>query len=174
MLAAFQNHAEREHVIESFTTNITSSMVIVGTYACASTGLDLQTRCWRVHLFELAHNTGISAQAIGRVRRLGNPSEVVFVYEYSVKDSFNEKQVMSNIEKAIPGAMAILNKRMFYNYDDEDDEEDVDLDDWILRDGRLILAQEVDYQKLGLKILSAEELITFILKRERGTSLSVG
>lgn len=44
-------------------------------------------------MLESAQNNGVADQNLGRGRRLGNPSHVVYVYEYHVGDTFNDKTV---------------------------------------------------------------------------------
>lgn len=42
---------------------------------------------------ESGHSLGVLARAPGRVRRLGNPSDVVYLYEYYVEGTFDNRSV---------------------------------------------------------------------------------
>ena len=75
-------------------------------YTFKSAGLNLQKNCHHTHLLEGAANLGTLAQAAERARRFGNPSPVVYLYEYYVPGTFDDKNVWRNIEKAVPQAMA--------------------------------------------------------------------
>lgn len=79
---------------------------------------------------ESAHNIGVLAQALGHVRGLGNPSDVVYLHEYHVQGTFDDRSVWRNIEKAIPEAMAQLNLAIF-NGDDEG-EGLIDIGSWVV------------------------------------------
>ena len=48
------------------------ALTVSMTHAVGAIGLNLQQRCWRVHLFESTHNLGILAQVLGRAVRDGN------------------------------------------------------------------------------------------------------
>ena len=71
---------------------------------------------------------------MGRSRRPGNPSNVIYLYEYYVENSWDSKAVWRNIEKIIPEAMAVLNKQVF---DGGEGEDSMELGEWVLQDGEL-------------------------------------
>lgn len=85
----------------------------------------------------MAHS--IVMQAVGKVRRLGQ-SKVVLVYEYRLKKSFNEAQVIRSESKAILVFIIILNSESFAlcmsKYDD--DNIALDLGRWVIRDDQLV------------------------------------
>ena len=116
---------ERDCIIEDFNNEDEKSMVCLMTYAVGSTGLNMQHRCRRVHVIEAAHNLGVLTQALGCVRRLGNPSYVVYLYEYYVENTFDDRSVWKNIEKFVPEAMATLKQTIFNGGDDSTGELDV-------------------------------------------------
>ncbi len=82
-------------VITAFTAYDDRAQVLITTFAVGSTGPNIQQKCWRVHMIESAHNLGAQAQALGRALgralRVGNPSSVVWLYEYFVDDSFDSR-----------------------------------------------------------------------------------
>ena len=63
------------------------------TYVLDSTGLNLQKHCRRIHLIEIASNLGSLGQSLGRVRRLDNSYDVIYLYEYYVKGIFDDRSV---------------------------------------------------------------------------------
>ena len=157
---------EREAVITAFTEKDDCAAVLVVTYAVAAVGLNLQHKCWRVHLIESAHNMGTQTQALGRAVRVGNPSPVVWLYEYFVEDTFDSTAIWRNIEKAIPQAMAELNRSLFPG---DSEGGTVDIGDWVLRNGALVQASEVFWEE-GEKqdILSTHEILHYILREGKG------
>ncbi len=66
---------EREAVITAFTEYDDRAQVLIKTYAVGSTGLNLQQKCWRVHMIESAHNLGAQAQALGRAPSRGKSKQ---------------------------------------------------------------------------------------------------
>ena len=138
----------------------------------AGTGLNLQNMCWRVHIFESSTNLGVIYQAIGRVRRLGNPNDIVFVYEYSAQGTLDDIKIRRNIEKAIPEAAATLNRAIF-NEDDADDGE-VYIAEWCVVDGKLVKYAEAPIDALDVvAILTPHELLRFILLSGKGQAIDV-
>lgn len=125
---AFQKPDERNRVIDQFNGDEEEAMVLIMTYAVGSIGLNLQYRCWNAHVVESAHNLGTLGQAVGRARRLGNPSPVVHLYECYVAGTFDDKMVWQIIENAIPEAMAQLNRSIFRG---EDETGYVNIGEWV-------------------------------------------
>lgn len=140
------------------------------TYAVGSTGLNMQRKCRRVHVIEAAHNLGVLTQALGRVRRLGNPSEVVYLYEYYVENTFDDKSVWRNIEKFIPEAMATLNMAIFKGLDESMGE--LDVGDWTVQNGELMRCEEVMADK-EIEPLSAHDLLRHILMAAKGEKITL-
>ena len=101
LLATHQPDRERRRMIDEFNFNSERKMVLVTVYALASTGLNLQKDCWRVHCVESSHNLGIKEQAIGRVCGIGNPAEFVWATEYSIPDTFDDRAMCRHIAKAL-------------------------------------------------------------------------
>ena len=77
MYGVFQKAEERDAVVSAFTERDDTAQVMITTYAVGSTGLNLQQKCWRVHMLESAHNLEAQIQALGRALRCGNPSAIV-------------------------------------------------------------------------------------------------
>ena len=98
-------------------------MVLIIPFVVGATGLNLQQRCWCVHIVDSAHNESNLSQAIGSTRRLGNLNSVVYVYQYYIGGTFDDVIVRRNIEKAIPEGMVELNRQIFRGGDGIDIEE---------------------------------------------------
>ena len=128
--------------------------------------------CWRIHIFESTTNLGVINQAIGRIRRLGSPSDTVYVYEYCAQGILDDTSIRRNIKKVIPEAAATLNRAIF-NEDDLDDDE-VYIREWCVVDGHLVKYADVTIDALDeVEILSPYELLRFILRSGKGQLIDV-
>ena len=72
----------------------------------------MQVQCWNYHLFDLPLSNPLETQAIGHILHLGQQSTVK-VYSYIITDSFNTKQLIKNVEKALPEITTQLNISLF-------------------------------------------------------------
>ncbi|KAI4124020.1 MAG: hypothetical protein LQ341_007121 [Variospora aurantia] len=167
--AAFQSMEEKQSIIDRFNTPGSVLRVLIIPYALAGFGLNLQKDCWRIHAIECAWNLAALEQAIGRIRRLGNPQPIVYVYEYIVPGTFDDKAIQRNIEKAIPQAMAELNRQIFFGKDTDDGTGSVDVGDWVSHEGQLWRYEEAR-EKFGrhFPVLSAVDLLREILLGAKG------
>lgn len=167
-LASFQIMEQRDTIIDTFNESLNRPMILIMTYAVGSTGLNLQKDCKRVHCLKGANNLGILSQSLGRVRRLGNPNDIVYIYEYFVKGTFDDRNVWRNIEKVVPQAIAELNRQIFYG-EDEDEVGDVDLGNWVMIDGKLTRHDTIDpIDGVTLDILTPHELLKYLLLQAKG------
>lgn len=170
-LGAYQQAEERDAVITAFTECTDRAQILITTYAVGSTGLNLQQMCWRVHMVECAHNLGVQAQALGRAVRVGNPSAVVWMYEYYVAGSFDSRMIWRNIEKAIPQAMAELNRQIFNGGDDAGDVT-VDLGEWVFKEGEMVRYDRIEWNEWDRPhILSPHEVLQYILLQRKGEEI---
>ena len=112
-LLAFQNAEKRDAIMNLFNDTIDRPIMFLMTYAIKATGLNLQKNYHRVHLIKETTNFETLSQALKRYRRLGNPSLVVYVYEYYVDGTFDNKNVWRNIDKTISKVMIELNRAIF-------------------------------------------------------------
>ena len=108
-IATWHDPDDRDAIQSVFNQGANEAQILIVTHAVGATGLNLEQRCCRVHLFESTHNLGILAQALSRTLRIGIPRDSAFVYEYFTVDTFDDKTVQRNIEKAVPQAFAELN-----------------------------------------------------------------
>lgn len=143
-------------------------MVLVSVYGIAAVGLNFHHKCWRLHALETSHSRGVRAQTIGRTRRFGNPSQYVWFYEYFVPASFDSKAVARNLEKAIPQAMAELNREIFYG--EEPGETTVDVGQWVVEGGTLVPWEESSKTK---HILSPHDLVREILSLGQSETIDI-
>ena len=171
---ATQTAEERQQIIDEFNRKDSELMILIMVYAVASVGLDLQHDCWRIHAFEIAVDLGTLEQAIGRVARLGNPSTVVYLYEYVTKGTFDDKAVKRNIDKAIPQAMAELNRSIFHG-DKEEATKTVEIGNWVSHQGKIYLYEEALTLFGGpLQIMTPKELIIAIMEGAKGERVTGG
>lgn len=174
-ITAFQKGDERDRIIDAFNDHDKKAMICIMTYAIGSTGLNMQKRCRRVHVVESAHNLGVLQQALGRARRLGNPFDVVYLYEYFVENTFDDRAVWKNIEKAVPEAMAHLNLQIFHGGDDSEGE--FDIGDWVIENGELVRLEDsnidTDEDDEVVEPLTAHELLRHILMAAKGEKVKL-
>lgn len=72
-------------------------MILIMTFAVGATGLNLQNKCRRVHILESPNNDATACQVVGRARRIGNPYDTLYVYEYYVRDTYDDGRVRRNM-----------------------------------------------------------------------------
>jgi hypothetical protein len=96
----------------------------------------------------------ILMQAIGRVRRLGQ-RRIVKIYDYSVKKTFNSRQINNNLAKVIPNMVAQLNNSLFKLSFNEDRKE-IDLGSWFKNQDRSLSRVPPQF----LDWFDADELLT--------------
>ena len=174
------NPEDREKTSDDFTKERKKCMALVASYSVGSIGLNWQHLCHRVHLIEPPSSEPCGVQAIGRVRRFGNPSEVVYVYEYYGKDTFNDRLVQLNIRKVLPSIMTELDRRTFSGATTEssaaprdDDEVEIDLGRWVLHKDKLYSEREYELDP-NSKFLTPEELLAVIVRLMKGERITVG
>lgn len=167
VLAAWQTPVERAVIMKEFNER-DKLKILLSVYAVGGIGLNFQKKCYRVHALETSYSEDMTLQVIGRSRRYGNPSSVVWFYEYWIGGTFDSKAIARNIAKAIPNTMATLNREIFYGQ--EANEDTIDLGNWVIEDGRLI---RYEMAKNPHQILGPKELITTIIKMGKGEQLVV-
>lgn len=103
---------------------------------------------------------------------MGNPSGVVYVYEYYVDGTLDDLTIRRNIKKVILEAAATLNRVIFS--EGEGDDADVDIGEWCNVDGQLVRYADIDVDALGSPaILTAHKLLRFILLSAKGQHIEV-
>jgi SNF2 family DNA or RNA helicase len=138
--------AERgSELIETFNTKPDKCMVPVCLYGVSASGLNLQSMCHNVHLFDAASSQAAVDHAIGRTCRLGQFRSVL-VYEYRLKKSFHDEMILRNRKKVQPGMVTDLSTTIFKDLLEGDDDSDGNfaaldhksLAKWVVRDGQLV------------------------------------
>lgn len=85
---------------------------------------------------------------------------------------FSERLTELNIKKALPGVMAELNKQLFRGMGEGSPgdlyDEDVDLGEWVVLDGKLTPADSQTVKGKGLPILSPGDLLRFVMGQQKG------
>jgi superfamily II DNA/RNA helicase len=173
-ITADLSQKERRAVQRAFNEDKNRCRVLVCSYAINSCGLNLQSMCNHVVLWNPPLSDPIAQQAVGRSRRIGQ-RYTVLVYELFVQKSFNEKQLSHNLAKALPGVMAELNTHIFNGHqgDIEEDREEgrVGLGQWIISEGKLISRVEAEAKGVLIdkaKLLTPEQLIYAIMNEMKG------
>lgn len=164
------NRAERSGIVNKFITSPSSCFAFIGGFNVGSCGLNLHLLCnWAID-FDCAANRGQEEQAIGRLRRIGQKFTVER-FELSVESSFQDRQSMNLLMKALPGAIAELAMNV-YEYDqlDEDGEKEFSVGDWYLIGGELV--QGPDPRVTGIHAeqkLTPLELVEAIFTNKKGS-----
>lgn len=83
------------------------------TFKVSSCGLNLQKKSWNSTFIDPPPNVPIGLQAVGRQHRIGCPSSTVFVWEFYLRKSFNDRHLANNLRKALPSMMAELTGTIF-------------------------------------------------------------
>lgn len=87
---------------------------------------------------------------------MGNAHRILYVYEYILPDTLDDKAVRRNIEKAISQAMAELNRQISNGRTTDDGTGSVDVGDWVMHEGQLWRYEEAVQEfgsSIGLKVL---------------------
>jgi hypothetical protein len=108
VLASDLTQGQKSDLVKNFNSP-DICQVLIASYTANGAGLNLQQSCHNVHLFDPAPSANAQEQAIGRTYRLGQPRKVT-VIEYYVRRTFNEKVVNTQILRALPGLMAMIDK----------------------------------------------------------------
>ena len=108
VLASDLTQGQKSDLVKNFNSPDVCQ-VLIASYTANGAGLNLQQSCHNVHLFDPAPSANAQEQAIGRTYRLGQPRKVT-VIEYYVRRTFNEKVVNTQILRALPGLMAMIDK----------------------------------------------------------------
>ena len=115
VLASDLTQGQKSDLVKNFNSPEVCQ-VLIASYTANGAGLNLQQSCHNVHLFDPAPSANAQEQAIGRTYRLGQPRKVTVV-EYYVRRTFNEKVVNTQILRALPGLMAMIDKdQVFKTY----------------------------------------------------------
>lgn len=98
-------------------------------------------------------------------------------FEFSVVNSFQNRQIQTNIVKALPGAMAELTINIRASLSHEDDDKDpvaeCEFATWYLHDGVLIQTSDPRLENLILKPLSLYDLVPAVLQVLRGENVRI-
>lgn len=149
-------------------------MVLIGSYAITSCGLNLQHRCHFGAFLDPPPSKAIGEQAGARIHRVGQ-EEVVDLVTFSTKGSFNDRQYTNNLRKAMPGLLASLNQRLFgrdvaVDVDPDDEEAIPDLGEWVNWNGTLVPADSPELpENHGIQHLAGWEVLNQILSDQMGT-----
>ena len=110
-------------------------------------------------------------QADGRTFRIGQKYACEFV-AFSVPDTFNDRQVLNNLRKAIPSIITNLNNEIFGPLSEmsavnEEEEVELTIGQWVQHEGRLYPAND-ERVPAGLPILEGQAIIDQILSNTMG------
>lgn len=162
---------DREKLLHQFNNKEGSHMVLICSYYVSSAGSNMQRLCRNTHQFDIPMSESIRMQAIGRTHRLGQ-SRTVKVYDYVVNQSFNVRQMATNIRKAVPATAAQLSGEAMEEKFNSDTGQ-VELGLWVTNlDGSLSNVSESLLKKIPSQHhLDAEGLVSTLLGIARGSKV---
>lgn len=134
-VTASKSPEERAAAVAEFTSARSACQVLITTYNCGATGLNLHASCHVVILLESAPNFNLETQAIGRVHRVGqmHPQRA---YRFFQDHTIGRYLHYNNFKKMMP-QIAAQYRDVFeeevenvaeLNAEEADDDEDDDLD----------------------------------------------
>lgn len=143
-------------LIETFNTKPDKCMALMCLYGVGVSGLNLQTMCHNVHLFDVAKSQAAIDHAIGRTCRFGQ-SHSVLIHEYRLKMPFHDDMILHNRQKAQPGLITDLSTTTFKDLLEDEDDTDrdfaaldyVSLARWVVRSGQLVELDEDEEPQEG-------------------------
>ena len=74
-----------------FNESINNFMIFLITYTIETINLNLQKDYYKIYIIEFVTNLNMKIQNVKRVRRLKNSSFIVYMYQYYVKNIFDDK-----------------------------------------------------------------------------------
>lgn len=164
-LDSFQDQFARQAIVDEFNTAGSKLRILIVPYPLAGFGLNLQKDCWACHAIETAWNLANLEQVVGRIRRFKNPKKVVYLYGYMIPDTYDDRAVKRDIEKALPQAIAQPDRQIFTSSAKAaDGSGTADICDWVMKDGQLWRSEEAMKRFGPCPVLSHEELLREILK----------
>lgn len=161
--------AQRRDLVTAFNSE-DDPMVIVCSYYVNSAGANMQHQCRNVHLLCTPMGLPIAAQAIGRVRRLGQ-MRAVKVYEYPLEKSFDQYMISNNLSKAMPALDLSLNDTNFKFHLDPSTGGGVEMARYLLnRDGTISELDDVWYPYLPSSDYVTPQIFLGLLLRAQSDS----
>ena len=110
---------ECQKMIHEFVIKSKNVMILICSFYINFFRFNLQNLCCNVHLWNISMLKALLMQAIGRVRHLGQ-KHIIKIYDYTVLNSFNIKQLENNLIKMILNLIVKLNNELFniiFNHD---------------------------------------------------------
>ena len=106
-------------------------------YAIAFVEFDFQYDCWRIHVFEIVYDLNILKQVIEKITRLKNFSKIVYLYEYVIKSTFDDKTIMRNINKIISQIITKFNRFIFHDDSQKIANKTMKIENWIRHENKI-------------------------------------
>ena len=127
-------HAElkfnkHQKMIHKFVTKSKNVMILICSFYINFFRFNLQSLCHNVHFWDISMSEVLLMQAIEHVRHLSQ-KHIIKIYNYTVLNSFNIKQLENNLIKMISNLVIKLNDELF-NITFNHDTKTIDLDYWV-------------------------------------------
>jgi SNF2 family DNA or RNA helicase len=125
---------DRQKLVKEFNQSRNLCMVLICSLLVSTHGINLQHLYLTCYFFDIPQTESNWDQAIGQLQHLGQMN-IVKVYELRVEKSFNTRQISNLLDKALAGVISLLNPAIFKLKIENN--EDLDLRRWVIRDGVL-------------------------------------
>ena len=166
----------KDDMIYRFNNDQHTSKVFVTSYGQSSYGLDLQELCTDTISLDIPLSRAVRAQAEHRFRRIGAKRDVIS-WNLSVKYTFNDRQTLNKLRKAIPNTAAELNSRIFDIKTGAEPDQEFSLGQWVSWNGKIM---HPDDSRIVLgpgdtapELLSPEDVMMALLEEEEGNVFEV-
>ena len=84
----------------------------------------------------------------------------MYVNEFFVKKIFNDRQIAVNIQKTIFDVLTELNKKLFYEIENFNDDAKTKLNDYIYYNEKIVFAKSMsNYKNFELSLLSFKKFL---------------
>ena len=118
ILSIFQTMLKRQKIVDRFNLKENDFWILLLSYVLIVMNFNLQHDCWHIHAFEMTHNLSILHQTIDRIYRLNNFNRWIYIFEYTIENTFDFKIMIQNFVKIIFQTMIELHRQIFHDKDD--------------------------------------------------------
>ena len=118
-----------QKIIHEFVIKLKNVMILICSFYINFSEFNLQNLCHNVHFWNISMSEVLLMQAIEHVRHL-DQKHIIKIYNYTVLNSFNIKQLENNLIKMILNLIIKLNDKLF-NITFNHDTKTINLDYWV-------------------------------------------
>ena len=113
-LMTFQIIFVKQIIMNEFNKKKFDLIIFLLLYTLTTLSLNFQHDYWHIYALELTYNLSILAQTIKRARRFENFNKWIYLFEYIIENTFDDKIIIKNLKKIISQIVIELNRQIFY------------------------------------------------------------